>query len=53
MKVYKPKEFASLLNVSVGTLQRWDREGKLVAFRNPMNRRFYKQEQLDKYLEGN
>ncbi len=23
---YKPKEFAELLNVSVKTLQRWDRE---------------------------
>ena len=23
---YKPKEFAKLLNVSVKTLQRWDRE---------------------------
>ena len=24
---YKPKDFAELLNVSVKTLQRWDREG--------------------------
>ena len=23
---YKPKEFAKLLNVSVKTIQRWDRE---------------------------
>ncbi|MBC2468193.1 IS607 family transposase, partial [Clostridium saccharobutylicum] len=24
---YKPSDFAELLNVSVKTLQRWDREG--------------------------
>ena len=28
---YKPKDFAELLNVSVKTLQRWDREGILIA----------------------
>lgn len=32
---YKPKEFAELLNVSVKTLQRWDREKILVANRTP------------------
>lgn len=26
---YKPKDFAELLNVSVKTLQRWDRDGVL------------------------
>lgn len=40
-KYYKPKEFAELLNVSVKTLQRWDREGILKAFRTPTNRRYY------------
>jgi len=38
---YKPKEFAKLLNVSVKTLQRWDREKILVANRTPTNRRYY------------
>ena len=38
---YKPKEFAELLNVSVKTLQRWDREKTLVANRTPTNRRYY------------
>ena len=28
---YKPKKFAELINVSVKTLQRWDREGILKA----------------------
>lgn len=38
---YKPKEFAELLNVTVKTLQRWDREKTLVANRTPTNRRYY------------
>ena len=38
---YKPKEFATLLNVTVKTLQRWDREKILVANRTPTNRRYY------------
>lgn len=45
---YKPKEFSELINVSVRTLQRWDVEGKLKAFRTPTNRRYYTYEQ---YLE--
>lgn len=45
---YKPCEFAELLNISVKTLQRWDREGILHAFRTPTNRRYYTYEQ---YLE--
>ena len=32
---YKPKEFAALLNVTVKTLQRWDRGKILVANRRP------------------
>lgn len=38
---YKPMEFAELLNVSVKTLQRWDRAGILIANRTPTNRRYY------------
>ena len=49
-KNYKPKEFAELLNVSVLTLQRWDNAGKLKAFRNPTNRRYYTYEQYQKYM---
>ena len=48
---YKPKEFAELLNVSVKTLQRWDREGILTAKRTPTDRRFYTEEQLQEYLK--
>ncbi|MGO1044277.1 IS607 family transposase [Clostridioides difficile] len=45
---YKPKEFAELINISVRTLQRWDVEWKLKAFRTPTDRRYYTYEQ---YLE--
>ena len=48
---YKPKEFVELLNVSVKTLQRWDREGILTAKRTPTDRRFYTEEQLQEYLK--
>ena len=45
---YKPKDFAELLNVSVKTLQRWDREGILKAKRTPTNRRY---NTYNQYLE--
>ena len=45
---YKPKDFAELLNVSVKTLQRWEREGVLIAKRTPTDRRFYT---YDQYLD--
>ena len=49
-KIYKPKEFAKLLNVSVRCLQRWDISGKLPAFRSPTNRRFYTHQQYVDYM---
>ena len=42
---YKPKDFAELLNVSVKTLQRWDRDGILIAKRTPTDRRYYTDDQ--------
>ena len=45
---YKPKEFSELLNVTVKTLQRWDREKTLGANRTPTNRRYYT---YDQYLQ--
>jgi len=48
-KHYKPKEIAELLNVSVITLQRWDNDGKLKAFRSPTNPRYYTYEQYLAY----
>lgn len=40
-KVYKPKEFAELVGVSVRTLQRWDTDGTFKAKRTPSGRRYY------------
>lgn len=45
MSIYKPKDFAKMLNVSVKTLQRWDNEDTLKAYRNPKGRRYYTNEQ--------
>ena len=49
-KIYKPKEFAKLLGVSVRTLQRWDKKGLLVAYRTPTDRRYYTYEQYLEYI---
>ena len=49
-KQYKPNEFAKLINVSVRTLQRWDNEGILTAFRSPTNRRYYTHNQYVAYI---
>jgi excisionase family DNA binding protein len=49
-KQYKVGEFAELLNVSVRTLQRWDKEGTLIAYRNPKGRRYYTHSQYLDYM---
>lgn len=38
------------MGVTVKTLQRWEKEGKLIAYRNPKGRRFYTQKQYDVYM---
>lgn len=48
--IYKPKDFAEMLNVTVATLQRWDREDILKAFRSPTDRRYYTHEQYLEYI---
>lgn len=50
MKRYKVGEFANLLNVTVKTLQNWDKKGTLKAYRTPTNQRFYTEEQLNQVL---
>lgn len=50
MNTYKPQEFAEMVGVPVKTLQRWDNEGKLKAFRNPSNRRYYTHNQYVEYM---
>lgn len=41
MKQYKVGQFAKLVNVTVKTLQNWDKQGTLKAYRTPTNQRFY------------
>lgn len=50
---YKPQQFAQIIGVSVKTLQRWDNEGKLKAYRTLSNRRYYTEEHILKFTQGN
>lgn len=52
MEIYKPSKFAEMVGVHIKTLQKWDREGKLKAYRTPTNRRFYTQEQYERYINS-
>ncbi len=47
---YSPREMAKLINVSVKTLQRWDKKGLLPAYRTPTDRRYYTHEQYLNYV---
>jgi len=54
MSNYKPQEFGEMIGVSVKTLQRWDREGILKAYRTPSDRRYYTHKQYVDYIgDGN
>ena len=50
MNTYKPHEFAEMVGVSVKTLQRWDNDGKLKAYRSPSDRRYYTHKQYVDYI---
>ena len=50
MFMIRLNEMAKRLNVSVKTLQRWDREGILVAKRTPTDRRYYTEDQYLEYI---
>jgi predicted site-specific integrase-resolvase len=45
MYISKPNEFAALVGVSVKTLQRWDNDGKLKAYR------YYTHKQYMDYMD--
>lgn len=36
-----------MIGVSVKTLQRWDKEGKLKAYHTPTDRRYYTHKQIE------
>jgi DNA-binding transcriptional MerR regulator len=48
MNTYKPQKFAKMIGVSVKTLQRLYNVGKLKAYRNPSDRRYYTHQQYTK-----
>lgn len=50
MSILKPKEMAKRLGVTVLTLQRWDNNGTLKAYRTSTNRRYYTEEQYLAYI---
>ena len=49
-KIYNVTEFADMIGKSVKTLQRWDRDGVLTAYRSPSNRRYYTHTQYLEYM---
>ena len=48
--MYKPKEFAQKIGVSVSTLRRWDKENRLVPLRTKTNHRVYTDDDIFKAL---
>ena len=48
----KLPEVAKLIGVHVGTLRRWDREGKLKATRTPGGQRRYRKSEIEKIING-
>jgi putative resolvase len=48
--MYTISQFAKKVGVAVKTLQRWDREGRLIARRTLTNRRYYTDEDLARAL---
>lgn len=48
--MYKPKEFAQKIGVSVSTLRRWDKEKRLVPLRTETNHRVYTDDDIFKAL---
>jgi len=44
--MYKPKEFAKLLNVTTQTLRNWEKTGKLIPLHLPSGQRRYTKKQL-------
>ena len=49
-KIYNVREFADMIGKSVKTMQRWDREGILTAYRSPSKRRYYTHTQYLEYM---
>ena len=46
MKLFSTKEFAELSGVSIRTLKRWRKDGKLIPAKTVKGDKFYSEEQL-------
>ncbi len=49
-KIYKPKEFAKMIGVTMQTLRNWEKSGYIESNRTVSNRRYYTDEQYKKCL---
>jgi excisionase family DNA binding protein len=52
-ELYSPQETSKILGVSVLTLQRWDKEGKITAIRTPSDRRRFSKSEINRLLGEN
>ena len=52
-ELYSPQETSKILGVSVLTLQRWDKEGKITAIRTPSDRRGFPKSEINRLLGEN
>jgi len=48
--MYKPKEFAKLLNITVQTLRNWEKKNKLNPIILPSGQKRYTEQQLKKIM---
>lgn len=53
MEIYSLGRFAQLIGMSKKTVQRWDKEKKIIACRNPSGRRYYTEDQYINYIKAN
>ncbi len=51
-RLLTPAEVAAVFRVSVGTVSRWVREGKLGAVRTPGGRRLFRKEDVDAFTHA-
>ena len=49
MEILKPKDVANRLKMSVATVQKWSKEGKLKEHRTITGRRYYLLEEVEEF----
>lgn len=52
-ELYSPQETSYILGITVLTLQRWDKEGKITAIRTPSDRRSFPNSEINRLLGEN